>query len=45
MTFSDSALDLLTEEQKADAIENVERAITALKALLDRLRLKDREAA
>jgi hypothetical protein len=37
-TFDDSALDLLSEKQKADAAEDIERARASLKALLDRLR-------
>jgi hypothetical protein len=41
---SDSALDLLTTEQKADAIETMENTITLLRKVVDRLRHREASA-
>jgi hypothetical protein len=42
---TDEALDLLTKDQRAVAIETIEAAIGSLQKVGDRLRGKDREAA
>jgi hypothetical protein len=45
MSFSDTALDLLTMEQKDEAIADMEKAIASLRKMIDQLRLRDRKTA